>query len=198
LQGYLTDPVLARRHAIDLASEQFSAVLAALRDLNPTVVFGLIETDGKDLFNTAVVVRGGRLHGRYRKNRILLAERVFGIGEEWPVFEAGDLRFGINICADTGVPEPAAAVAAMGARLVVCPANNMLPRATAEAWRDRHNEIRARRARENGIWLISSDVTGERDDRVSYGPTAVIDPAGHVVAQLPLTQVGVLCAEIPL
>jgi carbon-nitrogen hydrolase len=50
----------------------------------------------------------------------------------------------------------------------------------------------------NGVWVISSDVTGERDDRISYGPTAVIDPAGNVVAQVPLLETGRVVAEIEL
>jgi hypothetical protein len=43
---------------------------------------------------------------------------------------------------------------------------------------------------------VSSDVTGERDEWISYGPTAVIDPLGVVVAQVPLLKTGMVVAEI--
>lgn len=49
----------------------------------------------------------------------------------------------------------------------------------------------------NGMWLVSSDVTGERgEDRVGYGPTCVIDPRGEVVARVPLMETGMAVARI--
>jgi predicted amidohydrolase len=67
---------------------------------------------------------------------------------------------------------------------------------TAEQWKLRHNEIRSQRAQEEGTWLLSSDVTGERNGWISYGPTAVIDPSGAVIAQVPLMTAGMVVAEI--
>lgn len=196
LQGYLTEERQARRQAIDLGSSDFDAVLEQLGSVGPTLVFGLIEINAGTLFNTAVVVEGGRLMGRYRKSHLLSGEQFFQAGTSWPVFHAGGLAFGINICADTGIPEPAAAVASRGAKLIVCPANNMMKREAALKWKHRHNVIRAQRARENGVWLLSADVTGERDDRIALGPTAVIDPAGNVIAQVPLSEIGMVVTEI--
>jgi predicted amidohydrolase len=190
LQGYLTDAHAARRHAIDLSAAAFAAVLRRLADAKPTLVFGLIEADGGLLFNTVVVVESGRLIGRYRKTHLLAGEGIFRPGAAYPVFNAAGLNFGINICSDTQMAEPAAAVARQGAKLICCPANNMMRREKAQQWKDRHNETRAQRARETGLWLISSDVTGERGDCVALGPTAVIDPSGCVVAQVPLREIG--------
>jgi predicted amidohydrolase len=70
-------------------------------------------------------------------------------------------------------------------------------RKTAEALRNKHNSVRAERCRETGLWLVSADVTGERDERISWGPTAVINPSGDVVAQLPLEETGLLIFDIP-
>jgi predicted amidohydrolase len=81
--------------------------------------------------------------------------------------------------------------------LIVCPANNMCRRKTAEKLRHVHNSVRGERCRETGLWLVSADVTGERDGRISLGPTAVINPAGKVVAQLPLEKPGLLVFDIP-
>ncbi len=73
----------------------------------------------------------------------------------------------------------------------------MLPRQAAQAWKDTHNSVRGERCRETGLWLISADVTGERDDCISFGPTAILDPAGEVVAQLPLNSPGLLVFDLP-
>lgn len=46
------------------------------------------------------------------------------------------------------------------------------------------------------MWLLSSDVTGEREGKIAYGPTALIDPSGKVVEQVPLMTEGLLVAEV--
>jgi 5-aminopentanamidase len=80
--------------------------------------------------------------------------------------------------------------------VIVCPANNMLRRANAEQWKQRHNEIRLQRVRETGLWLVSADVTGASEARIGYGPTAVLHPSGHVCAQVPLLTTGMVIADI--
>ncbi|MBB4250254.1 carbon-nitrogen hydrolase family protein [Rhizobium sp. BK008] len=178
LQGYLTDEASARRVALDLASPEFAAVLDRLPKSGPVLVTGLIEIDDERLFNTAVVVERGVLLGRYRKTHLLQGERAFEAGKDSPLFVIGDLRFGINICCDTNFPEAAGTIAASGASLILC-------------------QVRGERCRETGLWLISSDVTGERDGRIAWGPTAVLNPEGQVVAQLPLEEPGLLVFDFP-
>ena len=181
---------------MDLGSQAFAAVMSRLADAGPMIVMGMIEVQGEALFNTAVVIEKGKLIGRYRKAHLLKGERFFQPGTETPVFTIDGLRFGINICYDTGFSEAARKVALTGASLLVCCANNMMPRANAEKFRDMHNAARGERCRETGLWLISADVTGERDGRISWGPTAVLNPAGEVEAQLPLESPGLLIFDI--
>ena len=74
----------------------------------------------------------------------------------------------------------------------------MLKRQTARKYRDIHNAVRATRCRETGLWLVSADVIGEHGDSISWGPTAVINPSGEVIAQLPLEKTGLLVFDIPV
>src|SRR5215469_11379337 len=196
LQGYLLEEEQARRNAIELRSPAFAQLLKQLAAAKPAIVFGMIEIEGECLFNTAVAVHRGRLIGSYRKMHLLPGESIFQSGASCPVFAVDDLKFGINICFDTQFPESAAAVARQGARLIVCPSNNMMRREKAEKWRHLHNQVRACRARETALWLISSDVTGVRADSVALGPTCVIDPHGSVVAQVPSMETGMVVAAI--
>jgi predicted amidohydrolase len=198
LQGYLTDEASARRHALDLGGADFRQVLERFDPCGPTIVMGVIEIDAGRLFNTAVVIQQGAVLGRYRKTHLLGGERLFEPGTDCPVFDVDRLRFGINICFDTNFPEAARKVADQGASLIVCPANNMLRREAAETWKAQHNAVRGERCRETGLWLVSADVTGERDGRVAWGPTAVLDPAGEVAAQLPLGAEGLLLFDLPV
>jgi 5-aminopentanamidase len=196
LQGYIVDD---RTHqlALDLTSDAFERILYQLAEIRPVLVIGLIEREDQKVFNTAVVIKEGQLLGRYRKVKLLDGEKgIFEAGSEFPGFETEGLKFGINICYDLNFSECTRAVASQGADLLVCPCNNMMRFENAEKWKYRHNESRAERAREGNIWLISSDVTGERDGRISYGPTAVINSQGLVVTQAPLLKEGMIVQEI--
>ncbi len=197
LQGYLLDETKARQYAIDLASLDFQCILDRLSRNDMVIIFGLIEKSAERLFNTAIVIQNGALKGRYRKTHLLRSEDFFTSGAETPVFSVSGLRFGLNICYDTNFPDLTKLMADKGAELIVCLSNNMMLHERAELYRHVHNSVRGDRCKEQGIWLVSSDVFGERDGRVSWGPTAVIDPNGEVLAQLPLGQAGILFFDIP-
>jgi predicted amidohydrolase len=194
----MTDEASARRVALDVSSSRFKELLKRFPKVGPTIVMGFIEISMGRLFNSAVVIKGATAVGCYRKRHLLPGESSFSAGADTPVFNADGLKFGINICYDTNFPVAARRVADCGATLIVCPANNMMRRDRAEIFRDAHNSVRGDRCRETGLWLVSADVTGERDDRVSWGPTAVLNPEGQVVRQLPLGKPGLLVADIPV
>ncbi|MBT5782379.1 MAG: carbon-nitrogen hydrolase family protein [Candidatus Marinimicrobia bacterium] len=196
LQGYLTNENIARKNAVNLDSASFKKMIHRLESINPIIVFGLIESDGENIFNTAVVVKNGMLLGKYRKTHLLDGERIFERGSEYPVFQNGNMKFGINICYDTQFPECSMKIAKQGATLILCPANNMMKYEMAEKFRYLHNSTRIERAKETKLWIISSDVTGEVDGRISYGPTAAINPIGQIVDQVPLLETGMITVEI--
>ncbi|MDE1994857.1 MAG: carbon-nitrogen hydrolase family protein [Rhizobiaceae bacterium] len=197
LQGYLLDQQRARRCALDVVSEESIALAQRFPASDQLIVLGMIEADHDRLFNSAVVIRNRTIIGRYRKRHLLAGEAIFDPGSDAAVFDIDGLRFGINICYDSNFPEAARKIADLGASLIVCLANNMMRRDRAEEFRDRHNVVRGDRCRETGLWLISSDITGEREGRVCWGPTAVLSPQGQVVAQLPLERPGLLIFDIP-
>jgi predicted amidohydrolase len=195
LQGYLAQPDHVARYAL----ADLTPVLRRLIRVRPVLVFGVLERRGDEFFNSAVVVKGGRLLGVYRKTHLYGSElTVFTPGSSYPVFTVDGVRFGINICYDTRFPQAAAAVADQGAQLLLVPRQNMMPRERAEQWRDRHNDYSRERVRETGMWLVSADVTGVRDgDRIGLGPTCAIDPSGAIVAQVPLGSPGMVTVQIP-
>lgn len=196
LQGYLTDVIQATQYAIHLSSPVFENILHRLSGYKTIIVFGMIEAESNALFNTAVVIKEGKLLGKYRKTHLLEGEQIFTAGNNYPVFDTGDIKFGINICYDTQFPESPAGIASQGARLILCPSNNMMRHATAEKFKLLHHQMRIERVKETGCWLLSSDVTGERDGRIAYGPTSAINPDGIVVDQVPLMKTGMLVVEI--
>ncbi|MGX6604751.1 carbon-nitrogen hydrolase family protein [Micromonosporaceae bacterium Da 78-11] len=197
LQGYLVTEQHVDQHAVDLTSAAFGPVLERLAAIRQTLVLGVIERQDGRFFNSAVVLTRGKVAGVYRKTHPTDREPIFTAGTGHPVFDLNGIRFGINICSDTRFTGAAQAVAAQGGAVLLVPAQNMMRLGNAEIWRPRHNAIRAERARETGMWLVSADVTGQRDrHQIGYGPTSVIDPRGRVVAQVPLLTVGMVTTEI--
>jgi predicted amidohydrolase len=197
LQGYLVESAHISKYALDLTAASFQTILERLSPIRPTLVFGVIEQCGAAHFNTAVVVRHGRLEGVYRKTHLVPGERWFQAGKSYPTFDLNGVTCGINICYDTNFPEAAKAVAAQGAQVLLVPSQNMMRRQAAEEWKDRHNAVRAERVRETGMWLVSADVTGARDDsRIGYGPTSVMNPKAEVVARVPIMTVGMVVADV--
>ncbi len=135
------------------------------RRLRTYIVAGIYEREGKVVYNTAVLIgRNGELAGRYRKTHLPREEWEIGLthGNEYPVFDTDFGRVGVMICWDVQFSEPARALAAQGAELILVP-----------IWGG--NEILARaRAIENHVFLVTS----------SYDmKTFVLDPLGNVMAE---------------
>jgi len=194
--GYHQDATLAQAAAIELSGEAFKRIEEQLAPLSPTIVFGLTEKADDRLFNTAVVLKNGKLICSYRKQHLLNNEAYFAPGLEQPVFELAGKKLGINICYDNRFSNAAKTMVKNGAQIILCPSNNMLPTNTAERYRELHNAGRAERAIEHQCWYISSDVTGERHDHKAYGPTSAINPSGKVVDQVRVGETGMIVVDI--
>lgn len=196
LQGYDVSAEHVASTAFDLESSEFARILAQVEHLEPVIVVGLIEKEAGRFYNTAVAIDRGTIVARYRKSHLIGSERViFEPGNEYPVFDVYGAKVGINICYDLQFADSVHSAVQAGAELLACPCNNMLRPETAEHWKYRHSKIRRERARDASVWIVSSDVTGEHNGRISYGPTEVIDASGMVVAQVPLMTTGMVIVE---
>jgi predicted amidohydrolase len=138
---------------------------ALARRLRAYVVAGLYERVGALVYNTAVLLdREGRLAGTYRKTHLPYEEVEGGItpGDSYPVFKTDFGTVGLLICWDVQFPEPARAMSARGAELLLLP-----------IWGG--SEVLARaRAQENHVYLATS----------SYDmKTFIVGPEGKVLAE---------------
>ncbi|MBI5385160.1 MAG: carbon-nitrogen hydrolase family protein [Verrucomicrobia bacterium] len=149
------------------------------KKLNSYLVAGIYERTNGLVFNTAVLLgRGGELLGAYRKTHLPREEWEKGItpGNQYPVFRTEFGKVGVMICWDLQFPEPARALAAQGAEMILLP-----------IWGG--SEVLARaRAIENSVFLISATY-----DMRSF----IVDPTGQVLAEATKDQ-PVATAELPL
>jgi predicted amidohydrolase len=140
---------------------------AFARSRKAWVAAGIYERDGRAVYNTAVLLdREGRLAGRYRKVYLPREEIERGLtpGSAYPVFETDFGRVGLMICYDVFFPDPARALAAQGADVIVLP-----------IWGG-DETLAAARAIENKVFLVASGYDH---------PTYIVDPDGRRVAQAP-------------
>ncbi len=129
------------------------------------VVAALMERDGKCVYNTAVLMgRDGEIVGKYRKVYLPREEVEGGVtpGDDYPVFQTDFGKVGIMICWDVQYVDPARALAAQGADVILLP-----------IWGGDVTLAKAR-AIENQIYLVTSGYDM---------PTFIIGPLGSVLAQ---------------
>lgn len=194
LQGYTLDEAETRTRAINLTSNQFNRILDKLSTYKVTIVLGVIEEDADAYFNTAVIIKHGKLLGKYRK--VHLFETNFQPGSEYPVFSDESLTFGVNICYDARFAEGAAALATKGAQVIFHPLNNRLPTEKAIKYRGKHIPNLIDRAKETGCWIVSSDVIAQDESHIGYGCTAIVSPGGKVVARATELEAGMVTVEL--
>jgi predicted amidohydrolase len=144
------------------------------------VAYSQRERDGKQSFNTAVVIdREGRLVGKYRKMHLAPSEELeVSPGDlGYPVFACDFGRVSIGVCMDIHYPEMWRIYALKGADLLLWPT-------MAQDYTGNHIEsIVNARAIDNQVYFVSSHfvmqpfLTGR-----SMGHSRVVDPYGRTLA----------------
>ena len=141
------------------------------------IVAGLTERDGREIYNTAVLIdRHGNVAGRYRKVYLPREEVEGGItpGGACPVFETDFGRIGMMICWDGEYVDPARALAVHGAEILFVPAAGG------------YLTLLRARALENHLYVVTS----------GYGvESAIINPLGDVLFA---TSDSGVCKTIPI
>lgn len=194
LTGHSYDPATIAAAAIARDGAELRALFGQLAPGHPAAIVGAFERCGDGIFNSAFVLDGRAVIGRYAKAHP--NEPGVTAGDDWPVFVRAGLTYGINICADANHPTTAQRLADAGARLICYPLNNLLPVATVERWRERSVANLQARARQTGCWVASADVTGVEEGLVSHGCTMIVAPDGAIVARVAEGQEGVAMFDI--
>jgi len=152
-----------------------------------TYIVGFNELRGKDLFNTAAIVHKGHLLGTYSKCSAY--QKFHKQGREFPVFERGNVKFGVIICSDGGFIEPSRILALKGARIIFAPHFNFIG---AKGLIGHFQHVRAdhtARAVENDVWFVrGNNVVLDKDPGLSYpgvgyGDSYIIDPFGEMIVR---------------
>lgn len=183
LHGYYESKKDALTHSIELDSKAYSKILERLRAFKKTtLLLGINEKCGNDIFNTVVVIENGQHIGKYRKAYTYPPYEYFSLGRDFPIFEKKGIRYGIIICIDSVYLEPAQILALKGAQIIFCPMFNKVEHnAKMLAYLNRKSHFIAR-AFENECWFASSDIILENDEaHVCPGSATILNKNGEVI-----------------
>jgi len=188
LTGYPDTEAPARRDAFAVDSPSMLKLLDRTSRFEATYIVGFNELRGQDLYNSAAVIRQGRVLGLYSKCSAY--HRFHQQGREFPVFERNGVKFGIVICSDGGYIEPARILALKGAKIIFSPHYNYISK---EYLLTHFQEVRAdhvARAVENRVYFVRGNNVSEgldtgvqRYEGVGYGDSYIMDPYGEIVVR---------------
>ncbi len=197
LGGLADDHDAPREIALGVEDGGLARVLSPLCTAKVTLIVGFTEQGPNETwFNSAAVVDGGKVLGIYRKCHPAIRTSVYTAGTDLPIFIAHEVPFGIVICNDANYPELSRQYRDRGAAALFMPLNSRLRPQVADACRARTRQNLIERASQNGVPVISADVTGRDEGRMSYGATAIIAADGSVVAEAEPFVEGLIMDEI--
>jgi predicted amidohydrolase len=166
-------------------------IRAAAGALDCTVVVGLLERAGDQMFNAAAVITPQGILGTYRKLHLP------GLGIDWhvapgdkpfPVFATPHGKIGVSICYDCSFPEVGRILKLNGAQIFAIPTNWPLG---SDSWQ----HTPPVRATENHLHVIAADRVGEERGYRFAGHSQIVDCNGAKLAEAGETEETILYGE---
>ena len=193
IPGYMFDSAAeAMPFAEEIPGPSTEALAAACSRLGAHVVCGLLEREGDNLYNAAVLVGPDGLIGNYRKTHLpfLGVDRFVVPGDELLVYDTPLGRIGLEICYDLRFPEVTRTLALAGADIVAHPT------AFPVAARIQTELITLARAAENRIYLLTANRCGKERGAEFCGWSQIVDPFGVRLVEAGATEEALLVAEV--
>jgi predicted amidohydrolase len=170
---------LSSRYAEETSEEMEGSFVGAVASLSKekgvAVLLPIFERRHGRVYNTAVVIAGGKVLGGYRKTKLFDAfghreSDVFGKGSELVLFELGTWSFGTVICYDIRFPELVKKQAMAGANVILVPAAWYGGQMKEEQWQT----LLTCRAHENTSYVVGVGNANE----AFIGRSMVVSPSG--------------------
>ena len=152
------------------------------------LVAGLNEIDGRQLFNTAVLLGPDGLIGKYRKAHLWNLEKLWftpgNLG--FPVFETPIGRIGLLICWDIWFPEVPRILSQQGAD-IICSLNNWVwtpPPLFDEAGKCMASYLTMTAAHVNNVFIAAASRIGEERDARYLGCSLIAGTNGWPIGKV--------------
>jgi predicted amidohydrolase len=215
ITAYTFTKDLSRDQLFDLAEEvpsgsSVQTLIQMAGDLGVTILAGLVERAGDEVFNTYFAVNGQGLIAKFRKMHPFISEYL-SAGNEYVVFDLLGWKCGILICYDNNVIENVRATTLMGAELIFAPhVTGCTPSAMPgrdyvddSFWTNRESDPQALRAEfngpkgrgwlmrwlparayDNGVYYAFSNPIGYDGEHLKNGNSMILDPYGELLCEV--------------
>lgn len=171
-----------------------AAISRLALELDCTVIAGLIERDGTNIFNSAAMTGPDRTLKSFRKIHLpfLGLDRFTMPGDRpFAVHSTPHGKVGINICFDASFPESARVLKLDGAQLLAIPTNWPIGS-------DSCQHVTNVRALENHMVVAAADRVGEERGFRFAGRSQIADVTGKLLAEANETDETILYAQVDL
>lgn len=164
-------------------------LVSQCREYGFSVVTGFNERSGDRIFNSALLLDGEGIKGKYRKIQLFINEQDYFLpGDLKPeIFNVNGVNIGILICFDWVFPELWNGLARKGADIICHPSNLVLPGKAQKAipvW-----------AMVNRIFVATANRTGTEDNLTFTGNSIIAGPSGDLMASASQDQAEVIMAQ---
>jgi len=179
---------------------EIQALIAESAGHSMTVLVGLARLTDEGVYNSELIIEGGKLLGIYDKVMLTEGDRDnlgFLPGQSVPVFESHGARFAVSICHDTSFPHLSLIAKMKGAEILFTP---------------HYNSIDAQRVDDHRIWVRnchvglacqmkllvvrSNVVVTDKPDRPGLGDSFIMSPQGEVLAGARLCRTELVTAKV--
>jgi NAD+ synthase (glutamine-hydrolysing) len=180
ITGYPPEDLLLRRHFIQRVGRAVELICAKVTGV--CLIIGYPRYRDGQLFNVAGVISEGGLVAEYEKQKlpnysVFDEKRYFTPGHEAVTFNLNGVQVGLTVCEDIWEVEPAAMSRAAGAQLLLN--LNASPFHIGKA--PEREELVQKRASDNGIPIIYTNLVGGQDELVFDGGSFTVDASGKLV-----------------
>jgi NAD+ synthase (glutamine-hydrolysing) len=184
VSGYPPEDLLFREGFVDQCREQLERIAAACVVI--PVLVGCPRRDGYALYNSAAVLRRGKIESLYDKRflpnyGVFDEKRYFQPGGGHALIEIAGHRLGISVCEDIWNKEPAADSVTAGAELILN--INASPFHVGKAG-ERLAALQ-KRCHENKVPIVYANCIGGQDELVFDGASMAVDRSGAIAWQAP-------------
>ena len=177
LTGYPPEDLLLRHELVMRVEAALDTLCRSISGITAVVGYPKQREDG--IYNTAGVIRDGRLVAEYDKTllpnySVFDEKRYFESGDEACVVDIDGLKIGITICEDIWYREPAEQAKQAGAEILV----NLNASPFHKGKSVEREELVAKRAQETGLPVVYVNLVGGQDELVFDGGSFVANAEG--------------------
>jgi NAD+ synthase (glutamine-hydrolysing) len=165
-----------------------------------TLIAGYPEYSEAKIFNSAIVIRDGKVLANHRKAclpnyRVFDEKRYFTPGTDPTIIDINGVRAGVLVCEDAWDSAPARQAREKGAQVLLI--INASPYEVDKQSMREHQVVRER-IQETGIPVVFCNLIGGQDELVFDGNSFVMDAQGRVTQRAPAFTEGMYVVDLGL